>query len=339
MSGQNTAPITVGIYGAAGYAGQELVRLIAGHPGAQLVFATSDQDAGQPVPGVDLLYKAHNDAGPGSAQVVFLSMPHLASAPLAAAAYAGGTKVIDLSADLRLDTPEAFQQWYGAPHPAPELLPVPYGLPEINRAQIAGAPIIANPGCYPTATLLGLYPLLEAHALSESAPIIIDAKSGVSGAGRKPTATTHFVEVFGNLSPYNIGRTHRHTGEIDQEIGRRNGKTGPVIFSPHLLPVDRGLMATIYVTLATPWAATALQSLYEETYADEPLVKVLPKGQQATLHHVTRQNHGAISITPATDTHVVIVSVIDNLLKGAASQAVQNFNLMFGLPETLGLLS
>lgn len=330
--------ITVGIYGAAGYTGQELIRLLAGHPQAELVFATSNQDAGQPVPGTSLTYQPHDAPTPGSADAVFLALPHTASAPVAAAAHAAGTKVIDLSADLRMDTPAAYEAWYGVAHPNPELLPAPYGLPEINRAAITGANVVANPGCYPTATLLGLYPLLAAHALAADAPIIVDAKSGVSGAGRTPKANTHFVEVFGNLSPYNVGRAHRHTGEIEQEIGKLNGGTGPLIFTPHLLPVDRGLMATIYVTLAAPWAAASLQALYEETYAAEPLVNVLPAGQHATLKHAVNKNSGTVSVTPVTARQVVIVSVIDNLLKGASSQALQNFNLMFGLEETTGLL-
>ena len=169
-------------------------------------------------------------------------------------------------------------------------------------------------------------------------PVFVDAKSGVSGAGRAPKANTHFVEVFGNLSPYNVGRTHRHTGEIEQEIAKVNGTTGPLIFAPHLLPVDRGLLATIYVQLAAPWSAAEVQSLYEECYADEPLVDVLPAGQFATLKHAQRKYNCAISVTVPTDQTVVICSAIDNLLKGASSQAMQNLNLMFGLPETLGLL-
>ena len=333
-----TDTITVGIYGAAGYTGQELVELLAIHPHTELKFATSNQDAGQPVPGTALSYVPHADAPLDSVDVVFLAMPHAASAPLAAQAVQAGVKVIDLSADLRLTTPEAFEAWYGIKHPNPELLPVPYGLPELNRANLAYAPVIANPGCYPTATLLGLFPLLNSHALAPEAPVFVDAKSGVSGAGRAPKANTHFVEVFGNLSPYNVGRTHRHTGEIEQEIAKVNGTTGPLIFAPHLLPVDRGLLATIYVQLAAPWSAVEVQSLYEECYADEPLVDVLPTGQFATLKHAQRKYNCAISVTVPTDQTVVICSAIDNLLKGASSQAMQNLNLMFGLPETLGLL-
>ncbi len=330
--------ITVGIYGAAGYAGQELVDLLAVHPQAELSFATSNQDAGQPVPGTALTYTPHDAAPLESVDVIFLAMPHAASAPLAARAAAAGVKVIDLSADLRMSTPEAYEAWYGLPHPNPELLPVPYGLPELNRANLAYAPLIANPGCYPTATLLGLFPLLESHALAPDAPIFVDAKSGVSGAGKAPKANTHFVEVFGNLSPYNVGRTHRHTGEIEQEIAKVDDTTGPLIFSPHLLPVDRGLLATIYVQLKAPWSAAEVQALYEDCYRDEPLIDVLPAGQLATLKHAVRKNNCAISVTVPTEKTVVIVSVIDNLLKGAASQAIQNLNLMFGLQETLGLL-
>ncbi|MFC1960782.1 N-acetyl-gamma-glutamyl-phosphate reductase [Chloroflexota bacterium] len=339
MAEQHTAQqITVGIYGAAGYTGQELIRLINGHPQAALAFATSNQDAGNPVMGTNLTFQPHDAVDPATVDAVFLALPHTASAPVAGRASAAGTKVIDLSADLRMDTPESYQQWYDVPHPLPELLPVPYGLPEINRAQLGGIAMVGVPGCYPTATLLGLYPLLDAHALAENAPIIVDAKSGVSGAGRQPKPVNHFVEVFGNLSPYNVGRVHRHTGEIEQEIGKLNGSTGPLIFTPHLLPVDRGLMATIYVTLNGAWEAAALQDLYEETYSAEPLVNVLPAGKHATLKHVVNTPNAAVSVTVATPTQVVIFSVIDNLLKGASSQALQNFNLMFNLQETTGLI-
>jgi N-acetyl-gamma-glutamyl-phosphate reductase len=333
-----TATLTAGIYGAAGYTGQELVALLKQHPHATLAFATSNQDAGQPVPGSDLTYVPHGEPSLEGVDIVFLAMPHTASAPLAAQAAAAGVKVVDLSADLRMKTPDSFKTWYSVDHPNPELLPTPYGLPEINRANLAYASIVANPGCYPTATLLGLFPLLESHALTADAPIFVDAKSGVSGAGRTPKPNTHFVEVFGNLSPYNVGRLHRHTGEIEQEITAIDPTVGPLVFSPHLLPVDRGLLATIYVQLKAPWSPGELQALYEGCYADEPLVDVLPAGQYATLKHAVRKNNCAISVTLPTEKTAVIVSVIDNLLKGASSQAVQNMNLMFGLPETTGLL-
>lgn len=330
--------IKVGVYGASGYAGQDLVEILAKHPHVEIIFATSNTYAGEAVPGTTLHYIPSEQARLEDADAVFLALPHKASAPMAAKAKAAGVKVIDLSADLRLDTPQAYQQWYGHPHPNPELLPTPYGLPEFNRTQIRGQNVIAAPGCYPTTTLLGLYPLLKMQLIQENTPIIVDAKSGVSGAGREPKPNTHFVEVFGNLSPYNPGRSHRHVGEIEQEIAKLDSKVGPLIFTPHLLPVDRGLMASIYVTLKPDFSSREAQSLYEETYSQEALVRVLPAGQQATLKHVVRTNTAAISLTPVTERYLHITSVTDNLRKGASGQAVQCFNLMFGLPETLALL-
>jgi N-acetyl-gamma-glutamyl-phosphate reductase len=328
----------VGVYGASGYAGQDLVEILAKHPNVEIVFATSNTYKGDPVPGTNLHYIPSEDAQLSSIDVVFLALPHTASAPVAAQAAAQGVKVVDLSADLRLTTPEAYEKWYNHKHPNPELLPVPYGLPEINRASIQGANIVAAPGCYPTTTLLGLYPLLKADVIVEGSPIIVDAKSGVSGAGREPKPNTHFVEVFGNLSPYSPGRSHRHVGEIEQEILKLNDKVGTLIFTPHLLPVDRGLMASIYVTLKPDFSSKEAQGLYEETYDREPLMNVLPPKQQATLKHVVRTNTGAISLTPVTDQYLHVTSVTDNLRKGASGQAVQCFNLMLGLPETTALL-
>jgi N-acetyl-gamma-glutamyl-phosphate reductase len=333
-----TDKIRVGIYGAAGYAGMDLVDILARHPQVQLVFATSNTYVNDPVPGTDLHYIPSEQASFDHLDAVFLALPHKASAPVAAEALKQGVKVIDLSADLRLETPEVYERWYKTPHPNPELLPVPYGLPEINRANIQGASIVAAPGCYPTTTLLGLYPLLKAHVLSADAPIIVDAKSGVSGAGREPKPNTHFVEVYSNFSPYNPGRVHRHVGEIEQEIHKINGQVGTLIFTPHLLPVDRGLMASIYLTLNGDFSSDQAQSLYEEVYQNEPLVNVLPPGQQATLRHVVRNNTCAISLTPVTERYLHVTSVTDNLRKGASGQAVQDFNLMFGLPETTALI-
>ncbi len=330
--------IRVGVYGAAGYAGMDLVEILVKHPCVEMVFATSNTFHGDPVPGTDLRYIPSEEAPLETADAVFLALPHKASAPVAAKALAAGVKVVDLSADLRLDTPESYENWYKTPHPNPELLPVPYGLPEINRDKIRNANLVAAPGCYPTTTLLGLYPLLKVGALAGDAPIIVDAKSGVSGAGREPKQNTHFVEVFGNFSPYNPGRSHRHVGEMEQEIQKINPNSGTLIFTPHLLPVDRGLMASIYVFLSDAFNSDQAQGLYEETYCDEPLVRVLPYGQQATLRHVVRTNTCAISLTPVTDRYLHITSVTDNLRKGASGQAVQDFNLMFGLPETMALL-
>jgi len=330
--------IEVGVYGGAGYAGMDLIEILVKHPCVELTFVTSNSFTGESVPGIDLRYVASEDAQLDEVDAVFLALPHKASAPVAAKARAAGVRVVDLSADLRLDTPEAYERWYKTPHPNPELLPVPYGLPEINRDRIRGANLVAAPGCYPTTTLLGLYPLLKNGWLLRDAPIIVDAKSGVSGAGREPKQNTHFVEVFGNFSPYNPGRAHRHVGEIEQEIKKIDPDAGLLIFTPHLLPVDRGLMASIYVTLDSEFSARDAQDLYEHTYCEEPLVTVLPPGQQATLKHVVRSNTCAISLTPVADPYLHITSVTDNLRKGAAGQAVQDFNLMFGLPETMALV-
>ncbi|MBL8119706.1 MAG: N-acetyl-gamma-glutamyl-phosphate reductase [Anaerolineae bacterium] len=330
--------IKVGVYGASGYAGQDVVEILAHHPAVELQFGTSNTYAGAAIPFTNLAYIPHEQADLTSVDAVFLALPHKASAPMAAKARALGKKVIDLSADLRLDTPEVYQKWYGNAHPNPELLPVPYGLPEFNRERLKGADLVAAPGCYPTTTLLGVAPVLRHDWLQPEAPIIVDAKSGVSGAGREPKPNLHFVEVYSNFYPYNPGRVHRHVGEIEQEMHKLNPNAGLLIFTPHLLPVDRGLMASIYVTLKSEYTATDAQALYEETYANEPLVKVLPAGQQATLKHVVRTNGAAISLTPVTDRYLHITSVTDNLRKGASGQAVQCFNLMLGLPETAGLL-
>jgi N-acetyl-gamma-glutamyl-phosphate reductase len=339
MTAEQQGAIRVGVYGASGYAGMDLVELLVRHPHVDVIFATSGTYAGQSVPGTELHYLPPDDAPLDEAQAVFLALPHKASAAVAARTARAGVKTLDLSADLRLDTPELYEQWYQTPHPAPELLPVPYGLPEINRAALPGIDLVAVPGCYPTTTLLGLYPLLKLGALAADVPIIVDAKSGVSGAGREPKPTTHFVEVFGNLSPYSPGRAHRHVGEIEQEMKKIHPAAGPLIFTPHLLPVDRGLMASIYVTLNGSGLQTdQAQTLYEEMYGNEPLVDVLPAGKQATLRHVVRTNRCAISLTPVTPQHLHITSVTDNLRKGAAGQAVQCFNLMHGFPETTALL-
>ncbi len=330
--------IRAGVYGASGYAGQDVVEILAKHPCVEVVFATSNTYAGQDVPFTNLKHIPHESAPLDQVEVVFLALPHTVSANMAYTALEAGVRVVDLSADFRLNTAESYQQWYNHVHPHPELLPVPYGLPELNRDQLRGVKLIAAPGCYPTTTILGLYPLLKADWIVPHRPIIVDAKSGASGAGREPKPNLQFVEVYGNLSPYSVGRSHRHVGEIEQEIVKVNPNVGPLIFTPHLLPVDRGLMASIYVELADGYDPQAVQALYEDTYANEPLVKVLPKGQLATLKHVVRTNGAAISLTPATEHFVHITSVTDNLRKGAAGQAVQDFNLMFDLPETMGLL-
>jgi N-acetyl-gamma-glutamyl-phosphate reductase len=225
-------------------------------------------------------------------------------------------------------------------HTAPGLLDeAVYGLPEIYRDQIAQTDLVAVPGCYPTCMILGLYPLLNAKMLDSAAPIISDSKSGVSGAGRKATLKTHFVEANEDLSPYNIGQVHRHSAEMVQEISKFGGPGDNVIFSPHLVPISRGMLSTTYVTLAEDSSTEAVHQLYADIYAGEPFVWVLPLGQLATMGHTQRTNRCAISVTQVTPRQFIICSSIDNLLKGASGGAVQNFNVMFGLDETAGLVA
>ncbi|MCY4464241.1 MAG: N-acetyl-gamma-glutamyl-phosphate reductase [Chloroflexi bacterium] len=330
--------IRAGVYGGSGYAGLDLVEILSRHPAIDLVFATSNTYQGDPVPSADLCFVPPDEAALEAVDVIFLALPHRASAAMAKRGIEAGVKVVDLSADLRMDSPEAYQTHYDSPHPHPELLPAPYGLPEINRANLAGVDVVATPGCYPTTALLGLYPLLRHNALSADAPVIVDAKSGVTGAGRKPSLSTHFAEVYSNLIPYKTGRSHRHIGELEQEAHKLTPRMGPIIFCPHLLPVDRGLMASIYVTLNDCFDSSQAQDLFAEAYGSEPLVEVLPAGEQATLKHAVKTNRCAISITPVLERYLHITSVTDNLRKGAASQAVQNMNLMFGIDETTGLI-
>ena len=330
--------IRAGVFGASGYAGLDLVEILSLHPKVDLIFATSNTYAGDAVPGTTLRFVRADEAELKQVDVIFLALPHKASAGMAKRGIDAQLKVVDLSADLRMDTPEAYERSYHTPHPHPELLPTAYGLPEINRASIAGADVVATPGCYPTTALLGMYPLLRCGGLRQDTPIIVDAKSGVTGAGRKPSLTTHFAEVYSNLTPYKTGRTHRHVGELEQEARKVNDQIGPVIFCPHLLPVDRGLMSSIYVTLKEPLRSDQVHDLYTEVYESEPLVDVLPPGEQATLKHAVKTNKCVISITPVLERYAHITSVTDNLRKGAAGQAVQNMNLMFGIDETLGLI-
>jgi len=212
---------------------------------------------------------------------------------------------------------------------------MPYGLPELGREKLLGAQCVANPGCYATTILLALVPLARHNLLIPGSPLIVDAKSGVSGAGRKPKANILFAEVSGDFSPYKIGRAHQHIGEIEQVLEKEGSKAGDLIFSPHLLPTDRGILATAYVQVTDMDAA---RQAFETMYADEPLVHVLPPGELATLKHIVRQPTAVLSLTPVTDNTLIVVSVLDNLLKGASSQAVQNFNLMAEFAETTGLL-
>lgn len=335
--------LRVGIYGATGFAGYELLKILKRHPEVELAFATSATFAGMrygdvyPCP-YDQVLVAPDQAPLDGVDLVFLCTPHTASAPIAQRVLEADVKCIDLSADFRLRDPDVYETWY-AKHPAPELLSeAVYGLTEIYRERVAHARLVANPGCYPTGPLLALYPLLREGIVTDN-KIIIDAKSGVSGAGARPTPTTHFVRVHDNLSAYKVGHSHRHVPEMEQELQIYGRRSLRIIFTPHLLPTSRGILCTMYVSVDPTWDQSRILSLWKETYQDEPFVHVLDADVTATLAHVVHTNRCALSVSPAgAPGEFILITTLDNLLKGASGQAVQNMNAMYGLDETLGLL-
>ena len=332
--------IRVGIFGATGYTGYELVQILNQHPQAEIAFATSRSSAGQQLCDLypclcDLALIAPDEAAMEDVDVVFCCLPHGESMQVVKKVREAGVRVVDLSADFRLWDVNAYQRWYRKEHVAPKLLPqAVYGLCEVYRQQIAEADLVANPGCYPTGALLALHPLVPHLGRGQ---VIVDAKSGVSGAGRKLSLTTHFCEVSEDFRPYGIGRAHRHLSEMEQELNAWSEEEVRVTFSPHLLPVDRGILSTIYVTLEPGWSVERLIELYAVTYAGQPFVRVLPSGKLASLSYVVRTNRCVLSVAEAGHNDFILVSAIDNLLKGASGQAVQNMNLMFGLDEQMGL--
>lgn len=335
--------IRAGIYGATGYAGHELLDILARHPGVEVAFAASETYAGQRYSDVYPCAHEHVLVAPDAVpldrtDVAFLCTPHHASAEIGKRVLDAGCKCVDLSADFRLRDVAVYEQWYGE-HPVPDLLPeAVYGLTEVYRDRIGGARLVANPGCYPTGPLLALYPLLCEGIVADER-IIIDAKSGVSGAGATPSAKTHYCSVSENFSAYNIGHTHRHVPEIEQELCAFAGRPVRVVFSPHLLPVVRGILSTIYISVDPSWTSERLVALWRDAYAGEPFVQVLGAGKLATLAHVVRTNRCALSLAPAgAEGEYILVTALDNLVKGAAGQAVQDMNVMFGLDETAGLL-
>jgi N-acetyl-gamma-glutamyl-phosphate reductase len=347
--------IDVGIFGATGYTGVELVKILNRHDKARIVFAHSESHPGAKLSEVlpcpfDIPLIKSDDAPLDKVDVVFSCLPHGASANLCQRVLDAGKRVIDLSADFRLRDAAQYAKWYGHAHPFPDLLcEAVYGLPEVFRAHIPEAHLIANPGCYPTTVALGSLPLVELGALADSV-IIADSKSGVSGAGRKPSQTTHFVEVNESLNPYGIAGAHRHTPEMEQtlnDVGRDDGRFTTdelsaikVIFTPQLLPISRGMLSALYFTLTTEAAQEDWHTIFAKRFEGEPFVRVLPKGQIATIAHVNHTNYLTLSIHPIKDMpdRLLVVSCQDNLIKGASGQAVQNLNLMFGLSETEGLV-
>lgn len=334
--------IRVGIVGGTGYTGVELLRLLAGHPDVELAAITSRSEAGTAVAEmfeslrghVDLVFSEPDPAVLSGCDLVFFATPNGTAMQLVPELLAAGVRVIDLAADFRLHDPALWEQWYGMPHACPELLAeAVYGLPELNRAAIRAARLVANPGCYPTATALGLLPLVEAGLIATDG-LVADCKSGVSGAGRGAKTAMLMGEVGESFKAYAVPG-HRHLPEIRQTLGAVAGGDVGLVFVPHLLPMIRGIHATLYGRLT---GEADLQQLFEQRYADEPFVDVLPPGAHPETRSVRGVNHCRIAVhRPQGGDTVVVLSVIDNLTKGAAGQAVQNMNLMFGLDERTGL--
>lgn len=325
----------VGVFGATGYAGRELVQRVQAHPRLRLVAACARQDAGRDLsqvfaagPHQPLL--ALEQAPLDEIETLFLCLPHGASAEWAKRGLDAGCRIVDLSADFRLREPQHYAATYAQAHPHPELLSqAVYGLTELRRADLPDTRLIANPGCYPTSILLALAPLQKAGLLSGL--IIADSKSGVSGAGRGANVTNLFAEVSENVRPYQVGNQHRHRAEILQELP----SGAELLFVPQVVPCVRGMLSNLYVSLPE----TDVRPLFEEFYADEPFVHVLPDGEISTMAHTTGTNRCVLSLHPMPQQgRLVVISSIDNLLKGAAGQALQNLNAALGWPETEGLL-
>ena len=330
--------VTVGVVGASGYAGAELIRLLAGHPGAEIgaLFARGRDDAPLGDEYAHLgplgLRLVDGTPEPGQVDVAFLALPHGASAELAVRLAAGGTTVIDIGSDLRLADAGAYPDWYGFEHPAPQALSeAVYGLTELARGRLPGAKLIANPGCYPTAALLALSPFARAGLLTDE--VIVDAKSGVSGAGRGAGGDFLYTELEGGTKAYGIPR-HRHTPEIAQGLASAGADVG-LTFIPHLVPQVRGIIATCYLRLGDDLDDEALRRVLDEAYEGEPFVHVVGKPPSSKL--AAGSNHAFVFAARTGPRRAVAIGAIDNLGKGAAGQAIQNMNVALGLPETDGL--
>lgn len=337
--------IKVGIVGGTGYTGVELLRLLARHPAVTLQAVTSRAEAGVPISQwfpslrgqVNLSFVAPDEARLTECDVVFFATPHGVAMAQAPALLDAGVKVIDLAADFRLRDPAVFAQWYGQPHACPALLAqAVYGLPEVNREALREAQLVGMAGCYPTAVQLGLAPLLRLPGWSAQGRIIADCKSGVSGAGRKAEVGLLMAEATDNFKAYGVAG-HRHAPEIVQGLEALLGAPLELTFVPHLVPMIRGILATLYVPLAPAWRGHDFQGAFEAHYANEPFVDVMPAGSLPETRSVRGANVLRIAVhQPAADLLVILV-VEDNLVKGASGQAVQVMNLLFGLEETMGL--
>jgi len=338
--------VDVAVIGAAGYAGIESVRWVLGHPRLSLALATSAADAGKPIASV---YPALADATSmmfsepsisavtDAASVAILAVPHTAAMALVPALLEAGVTVIDLSADFRLADPDTYERWYGAPHTASSLLSeAVYGLPELDRSRLAGAQLVACPGCYPTAAVLAAFPAFES-GVAVGTRIVVDAKSGVSGAGRAPAAGTHFVAVDEAIAPYKVG-SHRHTPEMAQALSGVAGHDVSVMFTPHLVPMSRGLLATVYLDVEEGLSTEEAVEMYRGRYHAEPFVHVRDAGLMPSTGEVRGTNRASIGLHVDESTNTLVaVCAIDNLGKGSASQGVQCLNAVLGFPETEGL--
>ena len=335
--------VRVGIVGGTGYTGAELLRILARHPAAAVVVITSRTEAGVPVAEMfphlrgrlDLEFTSPDEGALAECDLVYFATPNGTAMKAVPDLLSRGVRVIDLAADFRLKDPALWETWYGMPHACPELLAeAVYGLPELNRDAVRGARLVANPGCYPTAVTLGFIPLLAAGVIDPSW-LIADAKSGVSGAGRKSSTGLLMAEVGESFKAYSVGG-HRHAPEIAQNLERFSGSALHLTFVPHLVPMIRGIEATLYARLTR--SDVDLDDLFSTYYADEPFVDSMPGGAHPDTRSVRGANLCRMAATRQGDSGVVVVqSVIDNLVKGAAGQAVQNMNLMFGIEESSGL--
>lgn len=334
--------IRIGILGATGYTALELMKILLRHPQASITALTSRQEGSPHVGNVHPQLAGRldlhlADLGPSAvaerADCVFSCLPHCASATVTPELLAGKCRVIDLSADYRLDDAQSYEEWYGQKHPDPERVgKVVYGLPELFADDIPDAQLVANPGCYPTSAILALAPFLK-QRLVEASDLIVDSKSGVSGAGRTPKLTTLYPECNESISAYNIGR-HRHTPEIEQILGRSSGQKVEVIFTPHLAPMDRGILSTIYARPTTTLTEPRLLEILREFYAGMPFVRIVD--HLPATKDVSGTNFCDITARLVRG-RLLLISCLDNLIKGASGAAVQNFNLMYGFPETTAL--
>ena len=333
----------VGIIGATGYTGSELVRLLLEHPDINLKVVTSESSSGQKYSDIyqhfdeltDVVLESMDNIKNYELDLVFLALPHGISMDFVKDYGLDKFRIIDLSGDFRLPTKEMYEQWYHKVHACPEYIEqAVFGMPELFRDEIRNAQLVANPGCYPTSAILALAPLLKQELIDPN-DIVVDSKSGVTGAGAKAKPKTHFPEVFGNFAAYGL-RSHRHTPEIQSTLGKFSGNEVSVIFTPHLLPIDRGILSTTYSRPLDEMSAELVREIYLNFYDREHFVRILDS--PPSVKHVRGSNYCDIYVTYDERTNrILTVSTIDNLVKGAAGQAIQNMNIMFGLIERTGL--